>query len=360
VNSTPQFLNTAGAAVMLIRADSSEEMGTGHVMRCLALAQAWQDAGCQIVYAMASGSAGMAERLRADNIEIVPLSCEPGSRQDALDTLAAARAFGADWVVLDGYHFDTELHATIKNAGLKLLALDDYGALGHYVADIVVNQDPVADERLYTQREAYTRLLLGTDYTFLRREFCHDPRPERSVPTVAHRLLLTFGGSDPNRLTEKALAALDCVVINGLEAVIVVGPGNPRWDALEAAGQGRINVRLLRNPPDLPEWMSWCDLAVVAAGGTLWELAYCRVPSIVVMASEEQRPTVEIIERSEACLSLGLGRSLSAERLAAAISSLCLDSQRRTTLSNKLAAMVDGLGAQRVLAEMQAVEACRV
>ena len=100
--------------------------------------------------------------------------------------------------------------------------------------------------------------------------------------------------------------------------------------------------------------MAWCDLAVTAAGGTLWELAYCRVPCIALLVSEEQSPAMDVLQKREACLSLGLGGQLSRGQLAEAISALCHDPQRRATLSTNLAAMVDGLRGRRVLSEMRA------
>ncbi len=326
-------------------------------MRCLALAQAWQDAGCRVVYVLACCSAGVAERLQSENIAIVRLACEPGSLQDARATVEAAKSRGSDWIVLDGYHFDGRYQAAIKTAGLKVLAIDDFGALDHYVADIIVNQDPIADERLYLRREPRTQLLLGTDYTFLRREFRQHPRPDREVPEVARRLLLTFGGSDPDRLTEMALAELDSVTVNGLEIVVLIGPSNSRGAEVEAASQGRNNLRVLRNPPDIPAWMAWCDLAVTSAGSTIWELGYCRIPCIALLTSEDQVPAMDALQRRGACLALGIGRHLSPGQMGQAIFGLCHDPQHRATLGTSLASMVDGLGAQRVLAAMQAVGA---
>ncbi len=338
---------------LLIRADCSERMGTGHVMRCLALAQAAQDEGRRVFYSMAQCSAGIAERLQAENMEIARLACEPGSLEDAAATVEAAKSRDCEWIVLDGCQFDAEYQAAVKRSGMKLLAMDDLGALDHYVADIVVNQDPIADERLYRRRQACTRLLLGTDYTFLRREFLRHARPQRAAPTLARRLLLAFGGSDPDRLTEMALPELQSVRVAGLEAVLLVGPSNPRGEQLEAAGQGRPNLRILRDPPDIPSWMYWSDLAVIAAGSTLWELAYCRVPCIVISVSEDQTPAIEVLQRREACLSLGLGRGLAPGRLAEAVSSLCHDPKRCAALGSNLGALVDGLGARRVLAAME-------
>jgi UDP-2,4-diacetamido-2,4,6-trideoxy-beta-L-altropyranose hydrolase len=342
----------ADNAPILVRADCSERMGTGHVMRCLALAQAAQDSGCRVVYAMAQCSAGVADRLRAENIEIADLSAQPGSLQDAAATVEAATSRGCQWIVLDGYHFDAAYHAAIKRSALGLLVLDDFGTLVHYVADIVLNQDPIADERLYPRREACTRLLLGSEYTFLRREFRRFPRPAARVPAVARRLLLTFGGSDPCQLTETALAELESVAVDGIQTVILVGPSNSRCEQLQAAARNRVHIRLLRDPPDIPRWMAWCDLAVIAAGSTIWELAYCRVACVVVMVNEDQKPSTEILQRRGACLSLGNARQLAPGQMAAAITALAGDPRRREALSANLAAMVDGLGAQRVLEAM--------
>ncbi len=345
---------------MLIRADCSASMGTGHVMRCLALAQAAQDEGQRVAYAMADCSAGVSERLRDENIAIVHLDCDAGTLHDAHATAEAARSCGSNWVVLDGYHFDTAYHAAIKDFGLSLLAMDDFGKLDRYVADIVVNQDPIADEELYRCRKAYTRLLLGTEFTFLRREFRRLPRPQLRAPALPRRLLLTFGGSDPGCFTELALEAIESVNVDGLETIIFVGPGNPRWEQLEAAAKGRADSHLLRDPSDIPGWMAGSDLAVISAGSTLWELAYCRVPCIVVAVAGDQTPAIDRLVERGACLSLGSGKSLAAKAMAEVIVALCTDRERRAALAANLAAMVDGLGAQRVLAAMQTVgAACR-
>jgi UDP-2,4-diacetamido-2,4,6-trideoxy-beta-L-altropyranose hydrolase len=338
---------------MLFRADCSERMGTGHVMRCLGLAQAAQDEGHRVLYAMAECAAGVANRLRAENIEIVRLDCVLGSSEDSAAAAEAARACGADWIVLDGYHFHAGYQAAIKSAGLKLVALDDFGALDHYTADIIVNQDQIAGDSLYRCREPRTRLLLGSDYTFLRREFRQLQRPRARVPDLARRLLLTFGGSDPGRLTELALRELEAVEIVELEAVVLIGPGNPRWEELSSSVRARANIRLLRDPPDIVKWMAWCDAAVLAVGSTFWELAYCRAACLAVVVHEDQLPYVDVLLRRGACLSLGIGKRLEAGQLAKAVSALCRDPQRRAEISSNLAAMVDGLGAQRVLQAMR-------
>jgi len=338
---------------LLIRADASVRMGTGHVMRCLGLAQAWQDEGGRVVYAMAAASPGMEERLRAEEIEVRRLAVEPGSAEDALATIETAKTEGIAWIVVDGYHFDEPFQRTVKQAEQRLLAVDDFGKLPHYWADIVLNQDPIAEESLYGNREPYTRLLLGTEYTFLRREFRARPSARRQTPPVARKLLVTMGGSDPDNVTEKVIRSLDSVAVDGLEAIVLVGPSNPHGPRLEvAARECRARIQLLRNPPNIPELMAECDMAVTAGGSTIWELAYFGMPCIVLTLAENQEPVAQLLHRRGACLGLGPDARKAAADLAATISALCHDPTARAALGAKLGAAIDGRGAERVCAAM--------
>jgi UDP-2,4-diacetamido-2,4,6-trideoxy-beta-L-altropyranose hydrolase len=328
-------------------------MGAGHAMRCLALAQAWQDLGGTSVYAMAGSAPGIVERLRQENIEVHSLDVEPGSEADAVATTALATELSCDWIVLDGYHFSVDYHRMLKRSAHRLLVLDDLGALPHYDADILVNQDPIADEHLYANRAGETQLLLGTAYTFLRREFRRMARPRRQYPPVARKLLATLGGSDPDNVTEKVIRNLEDVKVDSVEAVVLVGPSNPHGPRLEEVLRAcRTPVRLLRNPANIPELMAECDMAVVAGGSTLWELAYFYVPSIVLVLAENQDASTALLHDRGACRRLGTGKGMSADELSAAISALCRDANSRAALGAALGAMVDGRGAERVCAAM--------
>jgi UDP-2,4-diacetamido-2,4,6-trideoxy-beta-L-altropyranose hydrolase len=345
---------TESHGTLLIRADAGIRMGTGHVMRCMGLAQAWQDLGGRVVYAMAATSPGLDERLRSESIEVRMLAAEPGSEEDARMTAEAAGICGRGWIVLDGYHFDAPYQRILKQSGLRLLAVDDLGALPNYCADIVLNQDPIAGERLYRKREPYTRLLLGTEYAFLRREFRQRSRVRREIPLVARKLLVTFGGSDPDNVTETVIRSLDAVSVDNLEVVVLVGPSNPHGTRLElAASACHAKVRLLHNPANLPELMAECEMAVTAGGTTtVWELAYFSVPSLVVPVVDNQEPAIGYLHDRGACLRLGNGSQLSAEELAGSISRLCGDRNARAALGAALGAIIDGRGPDRVCAAM--------
>src|SRR5215467_9866391 len=115
-------------------------MGTGHVMRCLALAQAWQDATGQVVFAMAEGTDAVRMRLAGESCDVVPIVSSPSSSSDMEQTVAIAQEKDCDWIVVDGYQFGGDYQVGLKASGAKILFLDDYGHAGHYSADIVLNQ----------------------------------------------------------------------------------------------------------------------------------------------------------------------------------------------------------------------------
>ena len=128
-------------STLIIRADASIAMGTGHVMRCLALAQAWQDQGGQCIFAMAETTAASEGRIRGEKFEVTPVRASPGTLQDAEQLVQLALAHDATWVVVDGYQFDVEYQRRLKAGGLKVLVVDDTGHACAYVADVVLDQN---------------------------------------------------------------------------------------------------------------------------------------------------------------------------------------------------------------------------
>src|ERR1700730_16540434 len=193
---------------LLIRADAGERIGAGHLMRCLALAQAWLDTGGRAEFLSASMPPLLEARLVSEQISLTLLSANAGSDCDAQATVARARQIGARWIVVDGYQFGAKYQQRLKEADCRLLFIDDYGHCDYYCADLILNQNFYAHEDLYARRENYTRLLLGTRHALLRREFWSWKDFRRKIPRVARKLLVTLGGADPCNVAAKVLHAL--------------------------------------------------------------------------------------------------------------------------------------------------------
>jgi UDP-2,4-diacetamido-2,4,6-trideoxy-beta-L-altropyranose hydrolase len=340
---------------ILIRADGDSSMGTGHIMRMIALAQqAVAEDGAAWMASVRLPS-GLQERLSDVGVPLLSPELRPGTRADVEWVRDRARQLDVEWIVADGYAFAEEFQEATREAGLRLLLVDDHGHCERYSADLVLNQNASADERLYKGRAEQTRLLLGTEYALLRREFLERQGRAREVPARARNLLVTMGGADPVDATRTVLAALRELEDPELHAIVLIGPSNARGDRLAAEHDDpRIEIR--RGVSDMPEFMEWADLAVAAAGSTTWELAFMGAPTLLVVLADNQLEVARAMDSEGACVDLGWHHQLTTAGLCEAVQAICEDRPRRAELARRAREKVDGRGGARVLAAMRACE----
>jgi UDP-2,4-diacetamido-2,4,6-trideoxy-beta-L-altropyranose hydrolase len=343
----------AEQGALLVRADANERIGTGHVMRCMALAQAWQEEGGTSHFVSGSVAPTLDARLRAEGMGTSRLDVAPGGAADAAQTISLAREMEVAWVVVDGYQFDASYQRAIKEAGLRLLFLDDYGHATHYYADLVLNQNIHANPSLYTRREPDTALLLGTRYALLRREFQPWRGWQRKIPPVARRVLVTLGGADPNNLTLKVIQALGLVKADSLEAVVVVGGNNPHHGELQAATRhSSFTIRLERNVTNMASLMAWADVAVSAGGSTCWELAFLGLPSIVLALVDNQDAIAKGLYNAGVVTSLDRQGDVMVLEMSNKLEKLIQRKAARAKMCDLGQKLVDGLGAHRAALEL--------
>lgn len=343
---------------ILIRADGNSSMGTGHVMRMVALAQqaVWEGGAAWL--ASVRLPSGLRERVETEGVPLLSAETEPGSREDAEWVGHQARQLQVSWVVADGYAFTEEFQEATREAGLHLLLVDDHGHCERYDADLVLNQNASADERLYKGRADHTRLLLGTDYALLRQEFLTRVNRFREAPSQARNVLVTMGGADPVDATRTVLAALRKIEDPELRAIVVIGSSNPRGERLAAEHDDpRIEIR--RQVRDMPELMEWADLAIAAAGSTTWELAFMGVPTLLVVLADNQLPVARAMDSEGACVNLGWHHELTTAGLCEAVQGMRENCRGRAELARRARKKVDGRGGARVLAAMRACEPAR-
>jgi UDP-2,4-diacetamido-2,4,6-trideoxy-beta-L-altropyranose hydrolase len=336
---------------LLIRADASHTIGTGHVMRCLALAQACLQAGGRATLVSTRPSAWLEERMALEGLPVIEQSWEPGSAEDARATVAAAQEAGASWVVVDGYFSGAEYQRSIKSAGCRLLVVDDYQHAARYEADMVLNQNPAA-EALEYPRKPETKLLLGTRFALLRREFWGWRGRQPPRDREARKLLVSLGGSDPGNVAIRVLRAAEAIAMPGLSLDVVCGPETGP-DLGDAARGSRHIVRILRTVEDMAALMAETDAAVSAGGSTVWELAFMGVPFVVLASAENQRPNAEWLVRHGGALYGGWHADATAEALAEPTKALLRDSSLRATLAARGRELVDGDGVERVLMRLE-------
>ena len=341
---------------MIVRADASLHIGAGHLMRCLALAQAWQARGGTATFLSHGDNAALRDRVESTGITWVRVA-EPhpaaSDLQTTLSILGRRAGHSAPWLVLDGYHFDSAYQAAIRAEGHRLMVVDDTAHLPSYHADCLLNQNIQADRSSYTC-EPDTVCLLGTRYALLRPEFLVRRIRERPMPDVASRVLVTLGGSDPNNVTLKVIQALEIANLPQMEARIVIGPANPHLEELRcAAWSSTQNLQLLTAVTDMPGLMGWADVAIAAGGSTCWELALMGVPTLAIVLAENQRELAETLAELKAAIDLGDAGQLNTSGFADSLTSLSKDRGSRSRLAKSSRALVDGRGAQRVAALLE-------
>jgi len=331
-------------------------MGTGHVMRMLALAQAWRDAGGEVTFVLAGRIPAVEEILLGEGIRILHIQSKPGSMEDAAETISLIAPLRPEWVVLDGYQFPSQYQRRVRDAGFCLLFVDDYGHAPPYSAHLVLNQNISANPALYRERESHTRLALGTRYVLLRREFLEGQVTGPDMPKAGRHLLVTLGGSDPENATGKVLEAVEESSLQDISLTVVVGFANRHARELESiVSRSEKPMRIITGAMNMPELMAGAHIAFSGGGTTCWELIHMGVPSIVIELAENQHPIASELGRRGIIEDLGDVNNITRELISETLENMLRNYPFYLERARQSRSLVDGKGAARVMAMMHRI-----
>ena len=353
------FSEVIPAGPLLIRADASVAIGTGHVMRMIALAQAWQRRRGTVTLAAQVFPASLAERLSQEQIRLYRLpDCQIGSRNDAIATRRLANELGAHGLVVDGYQFAGDYQAQVRDNDYSLLVVDDYGHSDRYFCDFILNQNLGAVPSAYAASEPDTKVLVGPGFALLRNEFLvlRDAGiTARDAADQTLRLLVTLGGSDEGNVTGLVLSAIATIIDIPLSVRVLVGSSNPHADHLLTQATKLPHVSVWQNVSDMASQYRWADFAIAAGGSTNWEMCFFGLPRILVVLADNQRGVAAALAAEGSACNLGDAAELTIDEVVAAIRHLATEPQTRELLAQKSRDLVDGWGAARVVDEVLAV-----
>ncbi len=343
--------------ILVVRADASSAIGSGHVIRMTALAQAWQQQGGRVLFACAEIPDGMIGMMEEEGFPLHRLPVAIGSPDDldALNALCHQAAASAGAVVaLDGYRFGKDYQSGVKAHGWLLLMMDDDGRADAASADWIVNQNPGAHASLYgPSASTNDRLLEGARYALLRKDFARYAEWHRDVNAEGRNVLVTFGGSDPANLTPDAIGAL---AGRNLNLRVVVGPGYRNQEAVHAAMERHRHAfrtaETVVNPRSMADLMAWADVAVAAAGSTAWEICFMGLPAIFVQVAANQETVMRSIAGQRLGVVLAGSPAAAIQSLGTAVSELVADPVGRAGLARTAVETVDGFGADRICAQL--------
>lgn len=333
-----------GNPVILVRADATRAIGTGHAMRCLAVAEALGERGYRCRYAMVEAMPGILARLGDCGIETAALPGPASGAEDLAATLALARRQSAAAIILDGYHFAAAYRAGLRRSGLPILTWHDGPEpIAALHADLVVDTTPDRGPESYRPANPGARLLLGRSYIPIRSEIRRRIGADRRSDGT---ILVTFGGSDPLGLTAPVASAL----LNAAEVRLTVVAGaladSSAAETLAARFPDRLRLEI--NAASMGELMAEARLAITAGGGTVAELAALGVPSVVVGVADNQQAPMRQAAAEGWCLTIDGRRADAVPRIAEAALALWRDVPRLDRLSRAARGLIDGRGAPRI------------
>jgi len=358
-------MNELRNETLFIRVDASTSIGTGHVMRCIALAQAWQKRGDDVIFLSHCESEALHQRIIDEGFTFIPIEMPHPNQNDLKKTLSIlsnttkqinrpnkTNATDTLWLVLDGYHFTPDYQKAINENGYKLMIIDDMAHLDHYHADILLNQNIHASSLRYTC-DRDTEKLLGCEYVLLRKEFLKYKNWKREIPDKAKKILVTMGGSDPDNVTLKVIRALNSLNDPDIEVKVVAGPANSNVNSLEKELHlSPLISYLLPSARDMPELMAWADIAISAGGSTCWEIAFMGLPSLIITAADNQAGIAKGLGNACACIDLGWHKNISVEQYSRAFKEVLQDRSMRSNLSKKGKRLVKGKGVIEIIKAM--------
>jgi UDP-2,4-diacetamido-2,4,6-trideoxy-beta-L-altropyranose hydrolase len=313
-------------------------------MRCLALAQAWQDAGGTASLAAAELPDALSPRVTSEGVSLVPVNATPGGPDDAAETVAQGRRLKADWVVIDGDRFGGDFLSAVRAGGLRVLLIDDVAARESFPADLIVNPNFNEDGEPYRRRGSTARVLAGPTYTLLRREF-RQASEKKEVCQAGNRILVTLGGSDPENLTP--IIAETLARCPDLEVIVIAGAGYENAASLRK--MNAKNLRVIFNAKNMAQIMQDCDQAIIALGGTLWELLSAGCAVSAYSRNPAQANLVRALCDRQVVVDLGETSQFDPEKLVASVKELAASPAARERMAKLGRALVDGMGAVRVV-----------
>lgn len=346
---------------LIIRADADYQKGIGHIIRCLSLSQAYHRAGGRVTFLSYCENKRLQEKILGEGFVFMPAGASPSGNEDIGKIKKHVKnqhhiKERVPWVVIDGYHFLSGYHQCLREAGFRTLVIDDTAHLENYQADILLNQNIGAEDIKY-KTGGNTILLLGTRYALLGTHYIDFKNQAHPIEDEARNILVTFGGSDTPNVTLKVIQSLDSLAQKELQVKVIIGPTNRHRPSVERElSRASFDSQVLYAVDNMPELMTWADLAITAGGSTCWELAFMGLPSIIIATAENQRRTGEGLNDKGAALYLGDAIRLGRGTLSEAIKELIADKIKRHSFSLRGRELVDGWGSKRLVRLIQFLE----
>lgn len=349
---------------IIIRTDASDQIGTGHVMRCITLADMLKKRNCNMCFV----SRYMPQHLQALIVEkgydFVMISHSHNwtavdelahaewlgvsQQQDAADTLNTLTDKSWDWVVVDHYALDIRWENILRNKINRVMVIDDIADRNHD-CDLLLDQNLYANKEMrYSQKVSQTsRLLFGPKYALLQPIYARLHNKNSLKNTTIKRILIYFGGADNNNLTGLAIDAFLATNRPDINVDIVISATSIFSEAIHNQIRAHHNIELHINLPSLAPLIVMADLAIGAGGATTWERLCLGLPSIVITLADNQYEVANHLNKLSLINYIGDKKAVSRQDIVSALQE-AFNLSGLADWSFNCMQVCDGRGAERV------------
>ena len=357
----------------VFRVDASIQMGSGHVMRCLTLAEQLRSAGMTVRFVCRLHPGHLIDLIEQQGYTVYRLT-QSNERYEPVEgqKLAHSRWLGVtqeedaravsvlwrgktaiDWLVVDHYALGVAWESSMRPHARKIMVIDD-------LADRQHDCDVLLDQNLHSNIVAQYRslvpshcnLILGPKFALLRPEFGKERGRLRDRDGIVQRILVFFGGSDLDNVTSKALNALDRLNRSDITIDVVVGGENPNRHEMQAWCEKRSNSNYHFQISNMAELMARADLALGAGGSTTWERCAMGLPSLIISIADNQVAIADAVDREGAAIYLGPAPMVSVEHIVEKLRELMNDHALLSDMSERAYQLSDGKGVVRIHAQL--------
>lgn len=345
-----------------IRVDSSRVIGSGHLMRCLTLANKLRERNAEVLFVSRLHPGNMVPFTEREGFRVRSLpgvnciddleasgndndqenSLGVGWEEDAAQTLVKLGEIApVDWLVVDHYSLDARWERAIRQVAKRIMVIDDLADRSHD-CDILLDQNyhDETRDRYAGLVPAGSRMFLGPRYSLLRSEFLEARKSPRVRDGHVRRIVVFFGGCDASNETAKTLAAIKSLGRQDIDVDVIVGKENPQKETIEELCGTDPGLHYHCQVDDMARRLRDSDLAIGAGGTSTWERCYLGVPSITVVVAENQAATTAAVARSGATLNLGDSETVAVSDIRRALEGLLSDPAALRDMGGKARALM--------------------
>ncbi|CAM4389620.1 UDP-2,4-diacetamido-2,4,6-trideoxy-beta-L-altropyranose hydrolase [Paenibacillus alkaliterrae] len=303
---------------VFIRVDASITIGTGHVMRCLTLANELRRHKAEVSFICRHLKGDLINYIRSGGFTVYALPYEADSeffewlqhnwKQDAEETQNVLKSFNdqIDVLIADHYGIDEKWEWEMYSHTKRVMIIDDLANRKHY-CNLLLDQNYYSNlsERYHDLVPSTCKLMLGPAYVLLRDEFKEASRKKRNRTGEIQNILVFFGGTDPTNETHKAIEALSFITKQDLRVNVLVGSSNPNKERIEHYCLQYDHFCFYCQVSNIAEMINQADLVIGAGGTTTWERCYLGVPSMTIVVADNQLELTKAVSKFGATILLG-------------------------------------------------------